>query len=375
MSRSINEVLIALRTNSGLTQEEAASHLGLSKAAVSKWECGQSMPDISLLPAIAELYSVTIDELFDRHVEIEQEVIDATYLELLSLFSTDFGSGMAYVKEQARLNWSCAQMLRMLALASYAQIPSLPGFADKSVEGEALECAQEVERLLTRANAIDPSDSSIQSACAILSRIYLWTDRGEEAVRLIEGYVDEEPNLSAISLAQLHRDMGNPDTAMSVLQRGLLLSLVEAEATIASLAPIASDEQLGQLASLACALQEQNGYISLFPTLMPVVRLEEARRAAHYGSERDAIAALDMFADALDATCHAMREPENPVIFDRVTDMMWSEADEATTAERLDAAKGLRDAYTETLSNDAAFDRLRGMDEYASVMKRISEND
>lgn len=371
MSKSIHEILLALRADSGMTQEEAACHLGISKAAVSKWECGQSMPDISLLPAIAELYSVTIDELFDRHDEVDEETINAAYLKLLSVFSNDFESGMDHLRKQARLSWSSAQMLRMLALAAYAQIPSLPGFRDSSVEGDALECAQEIERLLKRVHALDPSASLTQSDCAILSRIYCWTDRGDEAIRLHERRVDEEPNLSAISLARLHSDMGHPDEAMRVMQRGLLLSLVEAEATTAAIAPAASNEQLEQLAHLACALQESNGYVSLFPTLLPTIRLEIARRVADGRIEADAIYALETFADSLDAACRAMEEPENPILFDHVADLMWSDADDATAKTRVEAAKGLRDAYVKTLSNDASFDSLRDRDEFESVLRRL----
>ena len=43
MDTRINETLARLRSKSGLTQEEAANHLGITKAAVSKWECGGSL--------------------------------------------------------------------------------------------------------------------------------------------------------------------------------------------------------------------------------------------------------------------------------------------------------------------------------------------
>ena len=77
MDIKINEKLARLRTENELTQEEAANHLGITKAAVSKWECGQSMPDISLLPAIADLYSTSIDDLFGRVQELDKESINA----------------------------------------------------------------------------------------------------------------------------------------------------------------------------------------------------------------------------------------------------------------------------------------------------------
>lgn len=54
-----------LRVRAGLTQEQLAERLGLSAQAVSKWETASAMPDITLLPLIAEQFGVSIDELFD----------------------------------------------------------------------------------------------------------------------------------------------------------------------------------------------------------------------------------------------------------------------------------------------------------------------
>ena len=54
-----------LRYKAGLTQEQLAEQMGVSAQSVSKWETGASMPDISLLPILAETFGVSIDELFD----------------------------------------------------------------------------------------------------------------------------------------------------------------------------------------------------------------------------------------------------------------------------------------------------------------------
>ncbi len=59
----LNENLAALRKEKGITQEEAAQAFGVTNQAVSKWELGQSCPDISLLPEIAAYYGVSVDSL------------------------------------------------------------------------------------------------------------------------------------------------------------------------------------------------------------------------------------------------------------------------------------------------------------------------
>ena len=59
----INEQIAFLRKQKGLTQEELANALGVTNQAVSKWESAQCCPDIQLLPDIAKLFDVSVDEL------------------------------------------------------------------------------------------------------------------------------------------------------------------------------------------------------------------------------------------------------------------------------------------------------------------------
>ena len=54
-----------LRMNLGMTQEQLAERLHISGQAVSKWENETALPDITLLPALADCFGVTIDELMD----------------------------------------------------------------------------------------------------------------------------------------------------------------------------------------------------------------------------------------------------------------------------------------------------------------------
>ena len=60
---SIGEFLAKLRKEKSLTQQEVADRLDVSNRTVSAWEKDKAMPDILLLPAIAELYGVSVDEI------------------------------------------------------------------------------------------------------------------------------------------------------------------------------------------------------------------------------------------------------------------------------------------------------------------------
>ena len=62
----MHEIIVRYRKNLGLTQEALAQRLGVTNQAVSKWESGQSCPDIALLPALADIFGITLDQLFGR---------------------------------------------------------------------------------------------------------------------------------------------------------------------------------------------------------------------------------------------------------------------------------------------------------------------
>ena len=62
--KSMGEIISKLRKDAGLTQEQLANMVGVSAQTVSKWETGTTMPDIMLLPIIADIFGVDVDYLF-----------------------------------------------------------------------------------------------------------------------------------------------------------------------------------------------------------------------------------------------------------------------------------------------------------------------
>ena len=106
-----NEKLQELRKKKGVTQEELAAALFISRTAVSKWESGRGYPSIESLRAIAKYYSVTVDELLSGE-------------ELLDIARED-GK-----RNEGRLR----DLVFGLIDVSYAVMAFLPFFADRSGE-------------------------------------------------------------------------------------------------------------------------------------------------------------------------------------------------------------------------------------------------
>ena len=75
-----NEKLIRRRKERGLTQEELADHLSVSRQTVSKWENGDCMPDVDKFIRLSDLLEISLDELAGREVEVEPIILPAPEL-------------------------------------------------------------------------------------------------------------------------------------------------------------------------------------------------------------------------------------------------------------------------------------------------------
>lgn len=99
---SIGSVIARERRLRGVTQQELAERLGVSKAAVSKWEVGQSMPDVALLPRIAAYFSLTLDELFGYRPVLSEEEVATLYAELRAEAVRDQSSALVRLRAVVR---------------------------------------------------------------------------------------------------------------------------------------------------------------------------------------------------------------------------------------------------------------------------------
>ena len=134
-----------LRFKAGLTQEQLAEKLGIGAQSVSKWENAAAMPDISALPLLAEIFGVSIDDLFDltseqrlnrieNRMDAEEELPQDVFMEYEEYLKTQAASS-EYRKRAtellANLYWhrmfSYAQKVRHWAKESIRMAPQEKG--------------------------------------------------------------------------------------------------------------------------------------------------------------------------------------------------------------------------------------------------------
>lgn len=109
------EKLYELRRASGMSQEELAEKLGVSRQAVSKWESGATQPELQKLIELSKLYSVSVDELLSlEHAKAPQDTAPDAEAPVQDGFES------ASAKEKPGLRTFCAQHKRAIGGAAVA---------------------------------------------------------------------------------------------------------------------------------------------------------------------------------------------------------------------------------------------------------------
>ena len=99
-SEIIGKRIAELRKQNNMTQFELADKLGISFQAVSNWERGNSMPDISKLPQISELFNTSIDEIIGKPNRLLTDVAKGEEINIETHTSADICDAAALIKPQ-----------------------------------------------------------------------------------------------------------------------------------------------------------------------------------------------------------------------------------------------------------------------------------
>ena len=141
MDMNLGNVIRHLRAEHAVTQEELADYLGISFQAVSKWETGSTLPDITLLPKLAAFFGVRIDELFSVSHEDELERID-TMLQRETMTDQNYAYAKRVLEDVLRENPKDTGAIKRMARVYLAKTN-----ADLLAAGRMLEKAMELTPL------------------------------------------------------------------------------------------------------------------------------------------------------------------------------------------------------------------------------------
>ena len=168
---NIGSSIKKFRHQQDLTQEQLAEYLNVSVSAVSQWESGKTIPDVSTILAIANYFDVTLDELFDRTSKDKEKDLKK-YDELNMQYSNqgDIKNLLSLWREAAQKYPGDFKCLIQLAYALEATVYC--GGDSNEIARNAKESVAICERILKDCNENDTRNSAVQ----ILVHLYSCKD-------------------------------------------------------------------------------------------------------------------------------------------------------------------------------------------------------
>jgi transcriptional regulator with XRE-family HTH domain len=212
---NLSNVIAARRREKGVTQEELASYAGVSKASVSKWEKGASLPDIALLPVLAAYFDISIDALMGYEPQLDKTEIKRIYQKLSAGFAgSPFGDVVLECEGLVKKYYSCYPFLLEI-VQLYINHAPIAGDEERRKEllGEGIALCARIRD--------GSKDIALAERAALLQALcYLSLGKPEKVIELLGENIKPAMGGAAI-ISQAYQSLGKTEKANEVTQAEL----------------------------------------------------------------------------------------------------------------------------------------------------------
>jgi len=233
---NLAKTILNKRRDKGITQDELAHFMGISKSSVSKWETGQSYPDIALLPQLASFFDISLDELMGYEPQMMNEDINKLCNELLDDFSKKpVDDVINRCRDITKKYFSCYQLIcRIGLLYTNYGITSKNETQKTSILAEAKEL---FIRVKTQSNDIQLKQIALhcEATCELMQ------GNPVEIINLLSDVKPPPPH--KVILSQAYLMTGMKKEAKAELQESMFLSIIELFGTLPPHLILCSDDK------------------------------------------------------------------------------------------------------------------------------------
>lgn len=363
----IADKLQLLRKERGITQEGLAKHLGVSKPAVSKWESGQSYPDISMLPLLASYYDVTIDELMGYDPQMSKEAVQKLYTKFVVDFTKyPFDQVMDEVKDYLKRYYSCWELQFQLAVLTINHV-SLLGDIEK-----ARELVQEIYYIFERIEKLGNSVVLARQAVQMQGYCYLALGEPEKAVAILE-HLREPTMPTEPLLVKAYQMQGNYHKALVNLQGyvcGSLMNILGSASDFLRMY-IPNKEKFHQFVGLFEGMIRLFDMEQLQPLLLFELSLTTAGGYIAFGEVSKAL-------DAVENAYRLLRKMEVEsfqVRSNKVFDLIEEYLDELQLNSQINRGiETIKYDFIQILSNDPTYVALHEEARMKDILRRLTQD-
>lgn len=314
MDLPIGEEIARRRKHRGVTQQELAAFMNVSKASVSKWETGQTYPDITSLPLLAAYFDCSVDELLILDSQLSPKEIQRIYQLLKDAFQTKTPTEvLALAQSFTKRYYSCYPFLLQMGsfyLNHWDLLPDVPvegvpkgqTYEDALMEAKKNTYLKEAETLYQR--IMDQGDSELaQQAKQIDAYCLLMRNKPEEVLAILGtktlSFLPSEP-LIAAAFQQKNQLQQAEIVTQSAIYQYLIIFMSLLTNYLAMLTQ--DEEQLEKNYARGLALSESFQLAELHPLSLLNFLAAGMVSFAALGKESLLLQALTLYVKTLEAT-------------------------------------------------------------------------
>ncbi len=364
-SLQIGSRIAEKRKGKGITQEELANYLGVSKPAVSKWESGQSYPDILLLPELAAYFNISIDELVGYEPQMTKEEINRLYRRLAEAFTKE---PVEMVMEECdtylKKYYSCWQLQVQMGLLLINHVSLLPE------QDRVTEVIHKVLDIYKRVEKESGDAHLAKQAVQLQALCYLSLQQPVQAIDLLDQPNELSCMHSEVMLVKAYQMKGDLEKAMEYLQGYVyvnLMLILEAAPDFYQMYADDSDK-LDRFYSIYRGLIELFEIEAMHPAMVIQMELAAALIQAGKGNKDKALSALERCLQLMGGVGKGKLELKGNSIFD-VLERYFINIDIEATAPR----------HTETMwydiknliRNNPSFAGLKEEERFRHILKML----
>ncbi|MDF9825464.1 transcriptional regulator with XRE-family HTH domain [Breznakia sp. PF5-3] len=359
----IADTITLLRKEKNVSQETLATFLGVSKAAVSKWETAQSYPDIELLPRLATYFNISVDELLQYSPQLSKYEIKNLYDELANAFASQpYEEVIKRCRLIVKEYYSCYPLLLQIG-ALYLNYSNLA--PTNQVEAILHEAIELFIRIKKESNEVELSTIAQNLEATAL----LMTQKPKDIIALLG---EETPllisteTILASALQMLHEnDKAEYNLQISIYQ--YVLHLSDLMSTYLSVTYTQKDmfiETYHRLLGLIELFQLKK----LHPTKLLNIYLSAAIGFMNFNDKENALEAIQAYVDVATDTIYPL-ELHGDAYFTRL-DEWFSKTSMPIPRDQ----ESIRKNIIEVFDEHPAFVALADNKQFQSLMKKLKKN-
>lgn len=363
---NIAKVIVNKRRERGITQDELAAFIGVSKASVSKWETGQSYPDVTFLPQLASYFGISVDELMDYKPQLTKEEIKKLYLRLSEDFAAKpFSEVLETCRTAVKKYFACYPLLVQMGilLINHAPLSESPT--------EALSITEEARELFRRVNAesddfeLKRLSSYMEAFCCLIlgESNYVFSILGEK----VEHPLPVEP-----LIASAFRVLGKNDEAKATLQTGIFKEIVVLFNHFSAYLPLCtgSPEKFYETLRRALAIAEVFDLKRLHPGLFSSFLLCAAQGCMAFDDKERALEMLNLYTETMTGNVYPMKL-HGDSYFDSL-DVWLKDLDLGNSLPR--SERTIKRSMFEAVSENPAFKDLYDTPRFVFILDKLKSN-